>query len=164
MIHLAEFRRVMRELVTAVTVVTSKLEEEPVGMTANAVTSASLDPPLLAFFVSPTSTTYAGIRHSGAFAVNVLAGDQAGTARAFSGRGDEKFDGLVWKTAKTGAPILGDCVAWLDCRVYDRHPAGDHHMVLGVVQDATTGAGDPLVFHRGDYVGTDTRQEAVGNA
>lgn len=121
-------------------------------MTANALVSASLHPPLVVFCVSSASSTLRGIQRTSAFAVNILAADQEPLARVFAqARVNDKFDKVEWSPASTGSPIIEGCVAWLDCELEVTHQAGDHLMVVARVVGAELGVGDPLIFHRSSY-------------
>jgi uncharacterized repeat protein (TIGR04076 family) len=96
------------------------------------------------------------IKESGVFAVHVLRNDQVAVARHFgkqSGRDVDKFASIPYRTDKTGAPILSDCLAYLDCRVVSATDSGDHTIFVGEVQAAErVTRGDPLSFRRGDYL------------
>src|SRR5581483_4084841 len=112
----AHFRTVLGHFCTGVTVVTGMAGEQPAGMTAQSFVSVSLEPPLVAFAPAKSSTSWASIRESGAFCVNVLAGDQEEVCRAFAVSGGDKFSSVGWKAGETGSPILNDVLAWIDCR------------------------------------------------
>jgi len=150
-----ELRHAMGHFATGVTVVTSLDEDgERVGTTANAVTSLSLEPPLLLVCFARTSLTLAAIRHSGAFGVNVLAAHHEELSAAFARRGSAG----VWDTVRhgqgrSGAPRLHDAIAHLECRVEQHLEQGDHEIVVGRVLDVATAESDeqPLVFYRGAY-------------
>jgi flavin reductase (DIM6/NTAB) family NADH-FMN oxidoreductase RutF len=145
------FRHVLGHLPTGVTVVTAQAADGPTGMTANSVTSVSLDPPLILLCPAKTSSTWPRIRDAGRFCVNVMAGHQEETIRRFAQRGVDRFAGARVSDRAAG-PGLGDAVAWIDCELRDEHDAGDHTIavasVLGIeaAEDAT-----PLVFFRGRY-------------
>ncbi|MFJ9664410.1 flavin reductase family protein [Streptomyces sp. NPDC101219] len=155
----AEFRRVLGGFATGVTVVSALDEEGPAGFACQSFVSLSLDPPLVAFMVGRTSTTWPRIARAGAFCVNVLAAGQAGLCRAFAVSGADKFAGVAYDAAPvSGAPRLAGVLAWVDCTVHAVHPGGDHLIVVGRV-DALGAADeerDPLLFHRGRlWEGTD---------
>ncbi|MFF9865257.1 flavin reductase family protein [Streptomyces sp. NPDC013953] len=151
----AVFRRVLGHFATGVTVVTAYDEEGggPAGFACQSFASLSLDPPLVAFMVSRTSTTWPRIARAGAFCVNVLGADQAGLCRAFAVSGADKFAGVPYDPAPaTGSPRLAAVPAWVDCTVQAVHTGGDHLIVVGRV--AALGArddGEPLLFHRGRF-------------
>ncbi len=148
----AQFRQVLGHFPTGVAVVTAMHEGAPVGLSIGSFTSVSLDPPLVAFFPSKTSTSWPVIEASGAFCANVLAEDQEELSRLFAGKAEDKFAGIGWRPGPTGSPVLDGVLAWIDCDIERVEEAGDHWYVLGRVRDlAATGTGGPLVFFRGGY-------------
>jgi flavin reductase (DIM6/NTAB) family NADH-FMN oxidoreductase RutF len=108
------------------------------GERRNAFTAAwlmqvSFDPLLLALSVNPGHASYPLLVGGGGFAVSVLSHDQIHLARHFgtrSGREADKLAGIAWRPGRTGAPILTEAVAWLECRLTERLPAGDHEIVI----------------------------------
>jgi len=146
------FRRVLGRFPTGVCVVTGiGSEGEPLGLAVNSFTSASLDPPLIAFLPARTSMSWPLIAPSGRFCVNVLAGHQEHLSRRFALRERDKFRDVAWAPAPSGAPVLEGVAAWLDCTVDAVHDAGDHLLVLGRVEALGEGEATPLVFHDGRY-------------
>ena len=108
----------------------------------------------MSFCAAHTSTTWPHIREAGHFCVNVLGEDQEQLCRLFAVTGGDKFAGIGWKGAgTTGAPIIDDVLAWLDCTIEAQHEAGDHVIVVGRVHELglTHHEGKPLVFFRGGY-------------
>ena len=151
----AEFRHAVAHFATGVTVVTSVGSDgEPVGTTANAVCSLSLDPPLVLVCFDRLSLTLAAIGGHGAFAVNVLAAAQEHLSVNFARQGlAAAWDGVRHRPGVTGSPRLHDALAVLECTVQSRFPGGDHEIVIGRVRDVDT-AGDgaePLLYWRGGY-------------
>ncbi|HEX9107403.1 MAG TPA: flavin reductase family protein [Longimicrobiales bacterium] len=149
----SEFRRILGHWGTGVAVVTTRLPDgRPWGLTANAFASVSLQPPLVLVCVDLTSDTHAGLRAAGFFAVSVLAAEQERIARRFAD-GDvvDKFEGIAWRAEATGAPVLEDVTAWVDCRVEAEHPAGDHSIFVGEVVAGDAGGAAPLLYYRGGY-------------
>ncbi|MET9649583.1 MULTISPECIES: flavin reductase family protein [unclassified Streptomyces] len=149
----AEFRRVLGHFASGVTVVTARDDEGPAGFACQSFASLSLDPPLIAFMVARTSTTWPRIARVGAFCVNVLGADQGPLCLGFARSGADKFAGVTHTPAPvTGSPRLAGAPAWIDCTIATVHTGGDHLIVVGRVE-ALDGAaeGDPLVFHRGRF-------------
>ena len=146
------FRRVLGHLPTGVTVVTANGAEGPVAMSANSVTSVSLEPPLILFCPAKSSETWPRIRDSGRFCVNVFAAHHDEMSRRFSARGVDRFAGVAWHQRPAG-PALDDAVAWIECSVDAVHEAGDHLIVVGAVDRLEMRDADvePLVFFRGRY-------------
>jgi 3-hydroxy-9,10-secoandrosta-1,3,5(10)-triene-9,17-dione monooxygenase reductase component len=149
----ARFRQVLGHFPTGVTVVTTMVDGRPVGLAVGSFCSLSLDPPLVLFCPAANSSTFPAIRESGVFCVNVLGEDQEEICRAFAGKGPDKFQGIGWKPAATGSPVITDVLAWIDCRVDTIHDAGDHFIVVGRVLDVGVDdhRGGPLIFYRGGY-------------
>jgi flavin reductase (DIM6/NTAB) family NADH-FMN oxidoreductase RutF len=147
------FREVLGQYPTGVSVITAIDESErPVGMVVGSFTSVSLDPPLVAFLPAAQSGSWARIRTSSGFCVNVLASDQESVCRIFASSAADKFAGIGWQQASSGSPILDGAVAWIDCDFEAVHDAGDHHIVLGRVRDLESHRATlPLLFFRGGY-------------
>lgn len=146
------FRRAMATMPTAVTVVTAFGSDGPSGLTANAVVSLSLEPPLMLACLDRGSRTLRAVERSGGFGVNVLAAEQAEVARAFGTKAaaHEKWAGIGW-TERRGMPALAGALVWVACELEDVLGGGDHVIVTGAVLDVGARAGDPLVFHGGGY-------------
>ena len=148
------FREVLGQYPTGVVVVTaSGTDGEPVGMTVGSFTSVSLDPPLVAFLPSKTSSSWAALRATGdRFCINVLRADQEDLCRAVAMRKSDKFAGFDWRHSPGGNPVLDDAVVWIDCVTDQIHDGGDHDIVVGRVVDLDFGSsGQPLLFFRGGY-------------
>jgi flavin reductase (DIM6/NTAB) family NADH-FMN oxidoreductase RutF len=150
----ADFRNAMGHFATGVTVITSiGLDGRPVGTTASAVTSLSLDPPLVLACFDQSSHTLQAIRAHGAFVINVLAEPQQHLSANFARRGlAAAWDGIEHRLGPTGSPRLEGVLAALECTVEYRLPGGDHEIVVGRVHDVeTTQGATPLVYWRGSY-------------
>jgi flavin reductase (DIM6/NTAB) family NADH-FMN oxidoreductase RutF len=148
----AGFRSLMARFATGVTVITSVGPGGPAGMTANAVASLSLEPLLMMVGFERQSRTLTAVRHSGMFAVNVLASDQEELSRIFAGKQPEaeKFAGCEYGE-RLGVPVIDGALAWLCCQVDAVHPGGDHVIVVGNVLGMGGNGGEPLLFYGGDY-------------
>lgn len=150
----ARFRTVLGHFPSGIVVITVSGAGGPSGFTCQSFMSVSLEPPLVAFAPSRWSKTWEAIAAVGTFAANVLGEDQEDLSRVFAGSGAAKFEGVGWRPARSGAPLLDGAVAWLDCRVWSVSEAGDHWVVLGEVVDlGVVPAARPLVFFRGGYCG-----------
>ena len=146
------YRDVLGQYASGVTVVTTVLDDVPVGMTCQSFTSVSLDPPLVAFLPMKTSRAFAAIRKSRRFCVNFLAAEQADVSNTFASLAEDKFADITWQPTSNGMPLIDGTVGWVDCTVQDVHEAGDHYLVIGRVEDLGQGDADkPLLFHRGRY-------------
>ena len=154
----AEFRRVLGSFASGVTVVTAPGAPgaEPAGFACQSFSSLSLDPPLIAFMVGRTSTTWPRIAQAGVFCVNVLSAEQGELCRAFAVRGADKFAGVAHDPAPaSGSPRLAGTLAWIDCTIHAVHTGGDHLIVVGRVDALGPGDGDgepPLLFHKGRFL------------
>ncbi|MGW2718247.1 flavin reductase family protein [Streptomyces sp. NPDC001492] len=153
----AEFRSVLGNFATGVTVVTAPAvdgESTPAGFACQSFSSLSLDPPLIAFMVGRTSTTWPRIARAGVFCVNVLGAHQEALCRAFAVSGADKFRGVAYDAAPvSGSPRLTGAAAWIDCTIHAVHTGGDHLIVVGRVGALGTGEAPhgPLIFHRGRF-------------
>jgi len=157
----ASFRDACSRFATGVCVVTSFGAGEPSGMTANAVASLSLEPPLMVVCFDRTARTLGAVEHSRRFGIHFLAHDQEEAAARFASKlsEPEKFEGVEW-TERSGVPALAGCLAGMACELRDLLPGGDHLIGLGEVVDLWTGAGEPLLFFRGDYWALSGREPA----
>jgi flavin reductase (DIM6/NTAB) family NADH-FMN oxidoreductase RutF len=149
-------RRVMSQLATGV-VVLSVGGEHANAMTANAFTSLSLDPPMVLCCVARHSSMHRSIQAAGGFGVSILSAGQQETARRFASRtrprGAGLLGGVLWRPGPhTGAPLLADSLAWVECSLEYSHEGGDHTIFVGQVRYAECGPDeDSLLFFRGAY-------------
>ena len=151
----ATFRSVLGRFATGVVALTAiDRDGIPRGLAANSFTSVSLDPPLVAFCVANTSTSWPVMRTAKVITVNILAEHQRAVCAQLANRGGDKFAGLTWRESPGGNPVLDGALAWIDCRVDAEHPAGDHTIVVArVLQLDTHADGGPLVFYNRSYGG-----------
>lgn len=153
-----EFRRVLGNFATGVTVITAPAadgESGPAGFACQSFSSLSLDPPLVVFMVGRTSTTWPRIARAGVFCVNVLAAHQGALCSGFAVSGADKFAGVDHEPAPfSGSPRLAGATAWIDCAIHAVHTGGDHLIVVGRVEALGTGDSEetPLLFHKGRFV------------
>jgi flavin reductase (DIM6/NTAB) family NADH-FMN oxidoreductase RutF len=149
------FRDALRLFPSGVTLVTLRAQGRVHGLTVSAFASISPAPPLVGVFIDDQHGAHALLESPGAcFAVNILAEDQRRLAEVFAwSPDDERFDAGAWGTAVTGAPVLTDACAWLDCTLHSRHAAGGHTLYVGRVEaSATPRAGSPpLVYWNRGY-------------
>ncbi|MBG0828763.1 flavin reductase family protein [Planomonospora sp. ID67723] len=148
------FRSVLGHFATGVVAITAIDPDtgEPCGLAANSFTSVSLDPPLVAFCVAHTSTSWPRVRAAKTCTVNVLAEHQQPVCAALASKGGDKFAGLDWSESPSGNPVISDALAWIDCSVEAEYPAGDHVIVVARVHQLDThGDSGPLLFFRGGY-------------
>ena len=147
----AKQRKIMGQFATGVTVVTTGGKAGTHGLTANAVASLSLDPPLVLVAVDKKAHSMSFLKANGCFAVNILRLEQEEISRRFATAGPKDFTGLVVLSALTGSPILADCLAYVDCRVIDILPGGDHEIFVGEIVAGEVHEGQPLLYAAGKY-------------
>jgi flavin reductase (DIM6/NTAB) family NADH-FMN oxidoreductase RutF len=131
-------------------------------MTANAVMSLSLDPPLVVVAVDKSGSMHGLLQEGRCFAINILKREHEDLSIRFAQRGLKDFGDLQTKVAKTGAPILVDALAYLDCKLVEIVSAGDHDMFIGECLAGEAGEGAPLIFFGGRYaelVAADVRED-----
>jgi flavin reductase (DIM6/NTAB) family NADH-FMN oxidoreductase RutF/DNA-binding FadR family transcriptional regulator len=145
-----EFRDIIGRFASGVTVITAQHESTPYGTTASAVSSLSLEPPMLLVCLNKTSSTGQAIAQARHFAVNILGEGQADAAMRFAGKGD-KFAGANIVPGAAGEPLLGDALANLECRVVEEVTGGTHSVFLAEVEHATGRQGAPLAYFRGQF-------------
>jgi len=146
------FRQAMRRVPTGVTVVTSLKDGEPRGITVNAFSSVSLDPPSLLICVNREARSSLFISSSRIFCVNVLAGNQRRLAEHFSGRVRElQFADIDYKIDATGAPVLSGTIAHFDCQLSHEYQVGSHSILIGRVLSCSARPGSPLGYFNGGF-------------
>ncbi len=150
-------KEAMRHFPTGVTVLSCGNGERAEAMTANAVVSVSLDPPLFLVSVHREARINARIREEGSFAASILAGDQEGLSRLFAS--PERSSGLSAVKSmgggygSTGAPLVGGALAAIECELAEVYPGGDHDLFLGRISAIWSGDArkGPLVYYEGGY-------------
>ncbi len=148
----AQFRQLMGRFATGVTIITCDDAKGGLhGMTANSLTSVSLDPPLLLICVDHRASMLAPLLERRGFVVNVLEQHQEALSRRFAGKHEDRFDGIGYATGRLGMPLLDGALAHLECAFHDAIEAGDHTIVLGRVITGTAHDGRPLCYFRGGY-------------
>ena len=152
-IEVDEFKSCMASWASGVTIVTSRCGEEIHGMTVSDFSGVSLSPPLVSVCCGKDSLTTALIARGRCFGVNILAAEQQDLSNRFASKKHEheRFDGLDYDRAETGAPLLARCVVNLDCRLVASHEAGDHVIHLGEIQSSRRSERRPLVYFGGGY-------------
>ena len=146
------FRRTMGQFATGVSVVTVRTADGGLGMTASSVSSLSLEPPLLLVCVGNEAAILDALLRAERFGVNVLAAHQETLARRFADRSRQRLAAAELELSPGGVPILGGALARIECR-YDRHfAAGDHSIVIGMLEWSDLASGEPLCYLRGGFV------------
>jgi flavin reductase (DIM6/NTAB) family NADH-FMN oxidoreductase RutF len=154
----SDFRTTMARFATGVTIVTTRLDNAYFGLTVNAFCSISLNPPLILVSLDLLSQTYASIRQSGVFAVNVLTQEQEPLALRFARKdlSSKTFDDIAIRASETtGVPLFTEALAYIECRVANEYPGGDHALVLGEVVSVDYSdnrlANEPLLYYRSTF-------------
>jgi flavin reductase (DIM6/NTAB) family NADH-FMN oxidoreductase RutF len=157
------FRDVVGRFATGVAVVTGQGDGRAYGMTASAVASLSMEPPMLLVCLNRASVTHGVIERAGAFGVNVLRVDQGEVARRFAGTDRAgKFAGLPVHHGPLGTPLLDDALARIECEVAETVTGGTHTVFLGTVRHAEAAEGEPLAYFRGRFGRFDDSSDPVG--
>ena len=129
------FRNVVGHFASGVTVITTVVDGELFGTTASAVSSLSMEPPMMLACLNRSSSTHDAVVKAGWFGINILAEDQEDVCRVFAAKGTDKFAGMGYKKSGTGSPILDGVLAWIDCEMGDIVEEGDHYVVVGRVRE-----------------------------
>ena len=145
-----DFRDALGRFATGVTVVTTRADFGPLGMTVNSFASVSLDPPLVLWSPSKSSRRFPAFAEAEHYAIHILSEPQSDVAHAFARRG-HGFDGIDWKEGTGGTPLIAGCAARFECRQTARHDGGDHEILVGEVLRAGIGNLPPLLFLGGAY-------------
>lgn len=149
------FRDALRLFPAGVTILTVKAGEKRHGLTVSAFASVSPEPPLISVMIDQRHRAYPLMETEGAvFAVSFLHQEQIELSNRFAWVKDEdRFASGNWTTATSGAPVLRDALAWLDCTIYGRAAAGTHTIYIGEVQDSFVNAAPnpPLVYWNRGY-------------
>jgi flavin reductase (DIM6/NTAB) family NADH-FMN oxidoreductase RutF len=150
----AEFRQLLGRFATGVTVLTAlDTGGRPHGMTANSLSSISLEPPLVLVAIEKIAVMHGVIIVAPRFVVNVLAAGQEALSRRFARKEDDKFDGVGYTLTPDGIPLFEGTLAHIECERSAVHDAGDHTIVIGRVTGGVAREGRPLAYFRGGYTG-----------
>ena len=146
------YREALGRFATGIALVTAAPDGEPAGLIVNSLASVSLDPPLVSFCPSRNSLTWSRMRRTRRFGVNVLGRVHEPFARRAIPAGADRFADLDWTFGPRGVPLLRDALATLECETVAEHPAGDHWIVVGRVEDARLApVNEPLLFFAGAF-------------
>lgn len=147
------FKEALRGWASGVTVVTSRSGDKVHGMTVSAFSSVSADPPLVLVCANRSSTTHGIIEEGGVFAVNILAAHQQDVSNVFasSKHEDSRLEKVSWSEGTTGAPLIDEALASLECRVTSAHREGSHTIYVGRVEGVRATDAEPLLYYKGSY-------------
>lgn len=160
-----EFRSIMRQQASAVAVIAAGSMGRRAGLTATAVCSLSDSPPMILVCVNQNASAYPTIIDAGCFSVNWLATHQDAIAARFAGRtglkAEQRFGEGSWGALSTGAPVLEDALASLDCELIAEHVHATHSILIGRVCGARKEeSSDPLLYFAGRFAGLAAQQPA----
>lgn len=147
-----EFKRAMGCFASGVTVVTTvDAESKARGITVSAFASLSLEPPLVLICIDKNASVHDHLTEGRHFAVNILAENQENVSRRFASSEPDRFGGVSYRSGSTGSPLLDGVVAFVECRVTNSYPGGDHTIVVGHVLAAGVNDDRALAYFRGRY-------------
>jgi len=148
------FRQLLGRFATGVTVVTSRSGDgEPVGMTANSLSSVSLQPPLVLVSVEKGHEMHAAMETGTHYVFNILSSEQEALSRRFAASEPNRFRGVSYRENQHGIAILDGVVAHIECEKQAAVPGGDHTIFVGLVVGGDTTDKRPLLYYRGGYAG-----------
>ncbi|UOQ57094.1 flavin reductase [Leucobacter allii] len=155
------FRNVAGHFASGVTVITTDDGERRYGTTASAVSSLSMDPPMMLVCLNRSSTTHDAVARSGRFAISILSVEQDLLARHFGRKGEDKFADVPWSAGPHGLPLLDGALATVECTVAETAVGGTHTVFLGTVVSAEARPGEPLAYYRGRFGALEQSTEAA---
>jgi flavin reductase (DIM6/NTAB) family NADH-FMN oxidoreductase RutF len=144
-------RQAFGQFPSGVVAICAELAGERMAMAASSFVGVSFDPPLVAFCVQNTSTTWPRLRGAGRLGVSVLGEAHEGATRTLAAKAGDRFEGLSTTTTDEGAVFVDGACAWLDVTVTEEVPAGDHAIVLMQVNEVDIREEMPIVFHRSRF-------------
>jgi flavin reductase (DIM6/NTAB) family NADH-FMN oxidoreductase RutF len=143
------FKNTLAQWASGVSVVTTLDGDRSIGITASSIASVSLEPPRVLVCIAKRLYTHGALESSGVFAVNILVAEQMEWGMRFAGlmpELEDRFAGINWGAAVTGAPILPGVLGWIDCRLAFVYDGGDHSIFVGDVEAAHAAGGEPLLY------------------
>lgn len=154
-VEAAAVKQALRSLAGGVSVITAGQGEDRTGATVTSATGLSMDPPTMIVNINKTSSTWPAIQRHGHFCVNILAGGQQAIANRFAGiggiKGAARYEGAEWTVLASGAPVLVDALAAIDCEVEEIIERHSHAIILGRAVAVLRNDGESLIYHNGGY-------------
>lgn len=151
----AAVKSALRTLGGGVSVITAGRGDERTGATVTSATGLSMDPPTMIVNINKSSSTWPAIQRHGHFCVNILAVGQQDVANRFAGiggiKGPARYEGAEWTTLVSGAPVLVNALAAIDCEVEEVIERYSHAIILGRPVAVLNGDGESLIYHNGGY-------------
>lgn len=151
-----DFKHILAHLVGAVTIITTRdVEGKPQAFTATSFCSLSLTPPLVLFCLNTSADSYDAFVNGCHFAVNILSDQQQELSQLFATKGHAKYQSIAFEQGQTEAPLLPDCLAYLECSNHAIYPGGDHCIIVGLVEHGQIGLIEhdihPLLYYARTY-------------
>ena len=150
-----EFRKIFGHFPTGITVIGMNNDGQLSGITANSVTSVSLDPMLLLVCIAKKAASHNKLKNAGNFSINFLSNNQKDVSQFFasSSNADTPMGDFEYRLGNNESPILSDVIAWVECSIIDWFPGGDHSIVVGEVSDMNieNDSYQPLIYYNGQY-------------
>ncbi|HWL26131.1 MAG TPA: flavin reductase family protein [Ureibacillus sp.] len=147
-----DFRNIIGHFMSGVSVITTTLDDKQYGLTASAVTSLSLEPPMLIVCINQNAGTSHAISQTKQFVVNILREEQGSIAKQFAIPSDDKFKGIEVEKSTTGLPVLADCHVSIECELVEEHIGGTHKIFIGRPTEAIIHEqSEPLAYYRGQF-------------
>lgn len=146
-----ELRRSLGRFATGVAVVTCQGKAGPCGITANSISSVSMEPPLLLWNIAKVSNSLQAYLDADYFAINVLSAEQQSLSVHFALSDHTQFQGVIVEPSEHNVPILPNTIACFECRTHEIHESGDHYIIVGEVDNFRCSDGEPLLFFVGQY-------------
>lgn len=153
-IHPEDFKESMRNLVSGVTIISSKGSDDKFhGLTASSLTSVSLTPPLILFCLNSKSHSISAIQTSKKFAISLLVEGQEAIARNFASSNIDKFSTTDYTIGEfSSCPLIMNANYWIECSLYAEHDGGDHRIIVGKVENLIAGKkSSPLAYYNRNY-------------
>jgi flavin reductase (DIM6/NTAB) family NADH-FMN oxidoreductase RutF len=151
----ATVKQAMRSMAGGVSVITAGRGDDRTGATVTSATALSMDPPTMIVNINKSSSTWPVISRYGHFCVNILSSDHKDVANRFAGiggiKGTARYDGACWTTLVSGAPVLAEALAAIDCEVEEILERHSHAIILGRALATISGAGQSLIYANGGY-------------
>ena len=123
----------------------------PTVITVNSFTSVSLEPPLVLWCLENKAASYKAFYDASHYGISILRADQEDMSNRFAGYQPAPLQADEMAPTKSGAPVLKACLASFDCKIVDRHRAGDHLILIGEVEGFTSTQGEPLIYFASQY-------------
>lgn len=156
MVDQDQYREVLGNFATGVTVVSTHVDDIDHAMTVNSLTSLSIDPPLILFNADTETDTHDLVAEAGRYAVNILSAEQEWLSNRFAGEHkdmEDPFHDIQIRREATGSPIIEETLGYIDCTLERSFDGGDHTIYVGRIKDLGVNrpSAQPLTFFRGEY-------------